>query len=142
MLLFLALVVTSSCSPSCEECNDDYALRFKFVNKDGKKVLDEVGKLKLTDLLNNEFPIELKETESDTSFFVNLVQSSPDIPEPDTVIFFYENAVIDSVSVKFGYQRDSDCCVNPRVIESIKPHNLQSVKLIKRAYNIYRITVD
>ena len=142
VLLFLALAVTSACSPTCEECDDDYALHFKFINKEGQEVLNDGGSLTLTDQLSNEFTIERKETETDTAFVVSLFQSNPDLPEPDTVIFFYNNALIDSATVKFGFQRDNDCCVNPRVVESINLHNLESSKLIKREFNIYRITVE
>lgn len=112
-----------------------------FVDDSGEEILND-GKLKLTDKRSNEFAIERAESESDTSFVVNLVQSSADIPEPDTIIFFYENAIIDSATVKFGFQRDNDCCVNPRVVESITLHNLNAAKLIRREYNIYRITVE
>lgn len=141
VLLFLALAVTSACSPSCEECENNFSLHFMFVDESGEEILND-GKIKLTDKLRNEFAIERAESESDTSFVVNLVQSSADIPEPDTIIFFYENAIIDSATVKFGFQRDNDCCVNPRVVESITLHNLNSAKLIRREYNIYRITVE
>mgnify|MGYP001126527155 CR=1 FL=1 len=142
VLLFLALVVMIGCSPSCEECSDDYDLHFKFVNEEGDEILTDGSKLRLTDKLNNEFSIDREGTETDTAFVVSLIQPNPDIPEPDTIIFFYENAIIDSASVKFGFQRDSDCCFNPRIVENITLFNLESARLIKREFDIYRITVE
>jgi len=141
VLLFLAFTFVS-CSKSCEECSDDFSLRFRIQNTEGEELIDEVNGLSLVTLDGNSLEIEREETETDSVFYTSMDMEIRSSEVSDTVIFFYNDAIIDSASVTYGFKRDSECCTNPRQVENMATLNLQSIKLIKREFNVYTIVVE
>lgn len=137
LVLFLALL-SYSCTKQCDDCSDDFSLRFKFRNEAGDEILKELDQVMLTDLNNNTIPIRRYETETDSVFLVSLQTSTN---QSDTVVFFYNDNVIDSAKVNFGFQRDNDCCTNPRIVESMQVLNLEFSRLIRRDGDVYSIIV-
>ncbi|MTI22824.1 hypothetical protein E1176_17460 [Fulvivirga sp. RKSG066] len=117
-------------------------MRFKFKNQQGDEVLKDPAPLKITDLQSNVFSPEREETETDSVFLLSLNSENQTLNLPDTLVFLYDNAVIDTAAINYGFKRDSECCRNPRVIEGIETLNLPFVKLIKREFNVYSITVE
>jgi len=141
ILLLLLATFIFSCSTACEECSDDFTLRFQIRNEEGVEVITDPGSISVRDLQENEFDVSRDGTESDTSM---LVQMSSLVPEdiPDTVLIFVNNGFLDSAFVDFGFQRDNECCQNPRIVESFNTLNLKTDKIVRRNFNIYSITAE
>jgi len=142
--LFLLLLLAAfifSCSTACEECSDDYSLRFQIRDAQGDEVITDPANISIRDLKENELAVSREGEDSDTTMLVDM---NPLVSEdiPDTVLVFVNNSLLDSAFVDFGFQRDNECCQNPRIVESFNSLNLETVKLIRTNFNIYSITVE
>jgi len=142
LYLSLALVLYSSCSDKCDECPDDYKLRFNFRNADKEQIFKDINLVSVTDLSNNPLTVSAEINDGDSLFLLSLDEVTKE-ELPDTIVFSYNNQVIDQGAINYGYQQDNDeCCNNPRIIDGVSMVDLQAVRLIKREFDVYSIIVE
>ena len=126
----------------CEECSNDYQARFRFVDSTRTEILKEVGSLSVVDFSGNNYSVEREVTGTDTFYIANLVAPTSEAESPDTVLFLYDNALIDSVGVDYSYSSDSKCCNNTFLVGKLNFLNRDAARRIKTEYSIYDIIID
>ncbi|MDX1629501.1 MAG: hypothetical protein R3345_12420 [Fulvivirga sp.] len=100
-----------------------------------------MNQLNVRNLQNEPLTVDEVFNETDTLYRLDL-NALEETNLPDTVIFEYSNTIVDSARIEYGFQRDSDCCINPREIESIEMLNLAFSKLIRQEFDVYSIRVE
>lgn len=137
VLLFLAFLF-NNCSSGCDDCSDDFSVRFTIVDSLNTEVVTDPAQVSITSLESEIYDIEREENEQDTVFLTSFAA----IPQPDTVIFFINNIVLDTAAVEYGFLTDSDCCTNPRIVERLNFLNLPTARVIRAQYFYTRIIIN
>lgn len=137
-LVFLFLTfVFSNCSTNCDDCADDFSMRFTVVDSLNNEVFRDPTQVNIVSLKDSiQFAISREENEQDTVFLTSFSSL------PDTVVFRSGNAVIDTAAVQYGFLRDGDCCTNPRIVERLNFFNIPSVRVIRSQYVYTRLIIN
>lgn len=129
----------------CEKCNDctnDFQARFRFVDSTRTEILKDVSSLSIIDFSGNNYSIEREATQTDTFFVANFTAPVVDPDNPDTVLFLYNNTLIDSVAVDYSFSNDSQCCTNTFQVGKLNFLSRDAARRIKPEYSIYDVILD
>lgn len=126
----------------CSECSNDYEARFRFVDSSRTEILKDVNSLSIVDFNGYNYLVKREASETDTFFVASFVAPTSDTESPDTVLFLYDNALIDSVGIDYTYSSDSRCCNNTFLVGRLNFLNRNAARRIKTEYSIYDVILD
>ncbi|MEQ8926223.1 MAG: hypothetical protein RLO81_10450 [Fulvivirga sp.] len=141
VVLFGCVSVFSGCE-SCDECSNDLSARFRFVDSNRMEILDDPALLSIIDFNNNSYTIERDIVEEDTFYIADLSAISIELERPDTVLFTYDNLLIDSVAIDYVFSSDSRCCQNTLKVNRLNFFNRDEARRIKPNFSIFDIIID
>ena len=139
-LLCLALV-SGACS-RCDECSDEFSLRIQFSDSDNNPIFTDINELLVTDFTGTSFDTNRTIDREDTIFQISLVYEDPLLDPPDSIIVFYNDALIDSAAIALGFTNDDECCDNVFTIDNARFLNRPVSRLIRSEGVLYRIIIE
>ncbi|QSE95888.1 hypothetical protein [Fulvivirga lutea] len=140
-VLFGCASAFSGCE-SCDECSNDLSARFRFVDSNREEILDDPTLLTIIDLNNNSYTIDREVVEEDTFYVANLSPMNMEFESPDTVLFTYDNMLIDSVAIDYTFSSDSRCCQNTLKVNRLNFFNRDEARRIKPGFSIFDVIID
>ncbi|WP_350111137.1 hypothetical protein [Fulvivirga sp.] len=106
------------------------------------EILDDPALLSIIDFNNNSYTIERDIVEEDTFYIADLSAISIELERPDTVLFTYDNLLIDSVAIDYVFSSDSRCCQNTLKVNRLNFFNRDEARRIKPNFSIFDIIID
>lgn len=140
VLLSLAIGI-SSCE-KCEECAADLSARFRFVDINRDEIFADQNELIINDFSGLTYPALREATETDTFYIIDLRPQSVEFESPDTLLFRYSGALIDTVDVQYTFSSDSRCCKNTLTVNRLNFLNRDVARVLKPEFNIFDVIIE
>lgn len=142
LFVFCFLALGALSCEKCNECSTDLSTRFRFVDSLRNEILTDPTQVSIVDFQNNEYPVLREIVEMDTFYLVDFRPLTPELESPDTVLFTYSNALVDSVEVDYTFSSDSRCCNNTLTVGRLVFFNRDAARRILPNYFIYDIIIE
>lgn len=126
----------------CNECSNDLSSRFRFVDTLRNEIFKDPDLVSIIDFQANDYPIIREANETDTFYVADFRPLTPELESPDTVLVFYNNALVDSVEIGYTFSSDSRCCTNTLTVGSLNLFNRNAARRIRPAFPIYDIIIE
>ncbi len=139
VLFFLAFMCI--CCSTCEECQDDLTTKYIFVDSLRNEILKDASQVNVVDLTGVSYPTERIVVDEDTLYSTDLSELF-NSDRADTLLFTYNNQLIDTVAVNFTFSSDSRCCSNTQKVGKLTFFNRQTAKKIKPLFSVYNIIIE